>query len=313
MGTQQSAKTELFAQWLSGNLVMADQGLSTGRRVFVHSGTGSDAGGFGASPDKPVATLDYAIGLCTANKGDKIYLMPGHAETFIVTNGFDADVAGIEIIGLGWGAARPTFTLNHANAQVNIGAASVRIRNVRFVADITAVVAGVQVEGVTDAEFHDCEWYWGGTTGDDFILGLELEAGSHRARIKNCRFLAEPAVAGAQAAIELTGASDNVRIEDCEFMGDYSVACIHGDTTLSQGLMVLNPLVHNTDAGEPYLEVLTGTTGVIAGARGLASGATIAANAVADAMAHCENFVANTAGTIAIIKGAGGSPALDAD
>jgi len=147
MGTQQSAKTELFAQWLSGNLVMADQGLSTGRRVFVHSGTGSNAGGFGASPDKPVATLDYAIGLCTANKGDKIYLIPGHAETFTATNGFDADVAGIEIIGLGWGAARPTFTFNHANAQVNIGAASVRIRNMSgIVRQMRAQLGGVDYE-----------------------------------------------------------------------------------------------------------------------------------------------------------------------
>jgi hypothetical protein len=311
MGTQQSAKTQLFGQWLAGNLVVADQGLSTGRRFFVYSGTGSDAGGFGASPDAPLATLDYAIGL--ASLGDVIYVMPGHSETFVATNGFDADVAGIAIIGLGWGDKRPTFLLDDTDAQVNIGASSVWLQNLRFVAGISAVVAGVQVEGVTDVRFKDCEWYWGGTTGDDMILGLELEAGSHRAVIENCRFLAEPAVAGAQAGIELTGASHNVRIEDCECMGDYSVACIHGDTTLSQGLMVLNPLVHNTDAGEPYLEVLTGTTGVIAGARGLASGATIAANAVADAMAHCENFVANTAGTIAIIKGAGGSPALDAD
>ena len=183
----------------------------------------------------------------------------------------------------------------------------------RFVADITAVVAGVQVEGKTDVTFRNCEWYWGGTTTWDFVISLELEAGSHRALIEGCRFLAEPAVAGAAVAVKLTGASHNVVIRDCEFMGDYSTACINGITTLSQGLMVLDNLVHNTDAGEPYLEVLTGTTGVIANTRGLASGATVAANAVADAMAHCENFVVNTAGTIAIVKGAGGSPALDAD
>ena len=46
---------------------------------------------------------------------------------------------------------------------------------------------------------------------------------------------------------------------------------------------------------------------------GQAGGATVAANAVADAMSHCENYVTNTTGTIAIVKGAGGSPALDAD
>lgn len=307
------AKTQLWGKWAQGSVVVEDQGRSTGARFFVHSGTGTDGAGYGSTPDNPFDTLDYAIGQCTANKGDIIYVLPGHAETYIATNGFDADVAGIAIIGLGWGAQRPTFTFNHANAQVNIGAASVRIENVRFVADITAVVAAVQVEGVTDVVIRDCEWYWGGTTGDDMVLNLELEAGSHRALIERCRFLQEPAVAGCASAIKLTGASDNVVIRDNEFMGDCSVACVNGITALSQGLMFLDNLVHNTDAGEPYLEVFTGTTGIIANTRGLASAATVAANAVADAMVHCENFVANTTGTIAIIKGAGGNPALDAD
>lgn len=307
-------KTPLFSRHQPGGVfTVVNETLTTGNIFFVHSGTGTNSVGGGRNPDAPLATLDYAIGLCTANQGDMIFVMPGHAETIAATDGFDADVAGIRIVGLGWGASRPTFTFTATASQVNIGANNVQIENMRFVAGVSAVVAGVQVEGVADAVFRNCEWYWGGTTGYDFVLGLELEAGSHRAIIENCRFLQEPAVAGAASAIKLTGASHNVVIRGCEFMGDCSVACVNGITTLSQGLMFLDNLVHNTDAGEPYLEVLTGTTGVIANTRGLASGATVAANAVADAMAHCENFVVNTAGTIAIVKGAGGSPALDAD
>lgn len=308
------ARTSLTSRHQPGGMfAIEDAAVTTGERFFVHSGTGTNSVGGGRNPDAPLATLDYAIGLCTANQGDTIYVMPGHSETIAATDGFDADVAGIRIIGLGWGASRPTFNFTATASQVNIGAASVQIENVRFVAGVSAVVAGVQVEGVTDTVFKNCEWYWGGTTGWDFVLGLELEAGSHRTIVENCRFLQEPAVAGNASAVKLTGASHNVIVRDSEFMGDSSVACLNGITTLSQGLMFLDNLVHNTDAGEPYLEVLTGTTGVIANTRGLASGATIAANAVADAMAHCENFVVNTAGTIAIVKGAGGSPAADAD
>ncbi len=305
-------KSEIYGQWLGGSLVMADQGKSTGSRFWVSSATGSDAAGYGLSPTAPTATLDYAIGLCTANKGDVIYVMPGHSEVFTATNGFDADVAGIRIVGLGWGSAKPTFSFNHANAQVNVGAAGVWIENLRFMATITAVTAGLQVEGVTDFTCKGCDWIIE-ATGDDFVISLELEAGSHRALIEGCQFMAEEGVAGAASAIKLTDASDNVTVRGCVFTGDYSVACLNGTTALSKSLMFLDNLVHNLDAGEPYLEVFTGTTGVIANTRGLASGATIAANAVADAMAHCENFVVNTAGTIAIIKGAGGSPALDAD
>jgi len=278
----------------------------------VGAGTGAATTGYGLTPDKPISTLNGAVALATASRADVIYLMPGHAET-ISSAALSPTISkiGVRVVGLGRGALRPTFSLTHVDATIAVSAASVSLENVRILAGVSAVKIGVTVTAA-DFEMKDCEMYWGGTTGWDFIVGVNL-ATANRATFDNCRFLAEPAVAGAASGIKLVGANDNVRIRRCEFMGDYSVACVNGITVLSQGLMFLDNLVHNTDAGEPYLEVLTGTTGVIANTRGLASGATIAANAVADAMAHCENFVANTTGTIAIIKGAGGSPALDAD
>lgn len=308
-------RTPLFSRNQPGGMfTIEDVVRHPGSIFFVHSGTGTNGAGYGRNPDAPLATVDYAIGLCTASKGDTIYVMPGHAESFSAADGFDADVAGIKIVGLGWGALRPTFTFAATAATVAVGAANVTLENLRFVAGISAVVVGVNVEAAgVDCHIRNCEWYWGGTTSWDFVQSLNINAGANRAIVEGCRFLAEPAVAGASTAIQLVGAVHNVVVRNNEFMGDYSLACMSGITTLSQGLMFLDNLVHNTDAAEPYLEVLTGTTGVISNTRGLASGATVAANAVADAMAHCENFVVNTAGTIAIVKGAGGVPALDAD
>ena len=300
----------------AGNELLNRLGLpaTTGSIFYVDSVTGSNTTNDGLSSQFPLATVDAAINKCTANKGDVVIVMSKHAESFTAADGFDADVAGITIVGLGWGDFRPTFTFADTDATVAVGAASVRLSNLRFVGGISAVVVGVNVEAAGVACWIDnCEWYWGGTTGYDFVQSLNINVGAHRARVENCRFLAEPAVAGASTAIQLVGAVHNVRVQNCEFMGDYSLACMSGITTLSQGLMFLDNLVHNTDASEPYIEMLTGTTGVIANTRGLASGGTVAANAVADAMAHCENFVVNTTGTIAIVKGAGGSPALDVD
>ena len=54
------AKTQLFGRWLQGSVVIEDQGQSTGARWWVSSGTGVDGTGYGASPDKPFATLAYA-------------------------------------------------------------------------------------------------------------------------------------------------------------------------------------------------------------------------------------------------------------
>lgn len=295
-----------------GPLLLKQAGI--GNVYYVDSNGGGSTTSGGLSPQTAFTTLDSAINACTASKGDTIIVMPGHAETFTAADGFDADVAGIRIIGLGWGSKRPTFTFTNTAATAAVGASSVWIENIRFVAGVSAVVVGLSIEAAgTDTTVKDCEFYWGGTTGFDFVDSCIVAAGAHRCSFINNRFLAEPAVAGAATAIKLSGASHNVRVIGNEFMGDYSTSCVNGITTLSQGLMFISNLVHNTDAGEPYLEVITGTTGVIADTRGLASGATVAANAVADAMAHCENFVVNTAGTIAIVKGAGGSPAVDAD
>lgn len=292
-----------------GPNLLKGAGFSTIR--FVNSAGGGSTTSGGLTPETAFTTLDSAINASSAN--DTILLMPGHAETITAADGFDADVAGLSIIGLGENGQRPTFTFTQTAAACAIGANNVLLENIRFAAGVSAVVAPLTVEGKTGVVIRNCEFYWGGTTGYDFVDSLILNAGSNRCIIEGCRFLAEPGVAGAATAIKLSGASHNVKIQNNEFMGDYSTACVNGITTLSQGLMFLRNYVHNTDAGEPYLEVLTGTTGVISDTRGLASGATVAANAVADAMAHCENFVVNTAGTIAIVKGAGGSPALDAD
>src|SRR5437763_1962723 len=99
------ARTELFARKQSGGMFsIVNQSLTTGNIFFVNSVNGTDGAGYGQNPDAPLATWDYAIGLCTANQGDRIYLMPLHVETIAGAAGVALDVAGIETIGLGYGA-----------------------------------------------------------------------------------------------------------------------------------------------------------------------------------------------------------------
>ncbi len=285
-----------------------------GSVFYVDSNGGGSATSGGLSPQSAFTTLDAAINACTANKGDTIFVMPGHAETVAAAAGFAADVAGIRIIGLGQGDSRPVFTFTATDSTVTLAAAGILIENLRFNAGISAVVVGLAISGAADGStIRNCQFYWGGTTGYDFIDMAIVAAGANRLTFDNNEFIAEPAVAGSATAIKLSGASSNVTVKNSRFMGDFSTACLSGITTLSQHLLFIDNLVHNTSAGDPYISVLTGTTGIIARNMGQAGGATIAANAVADAMSHCENYVTNTTGTIAIVKGAGGSPSLDAD
>lgn len=109
-----SVRTALFSRSQSGGMIsIEDQSLTTGNRFFVDSGssTGGDTSGFGDSPDKPFLTVDFAIGQGTANNGDIIYVMPGHAETLSAAADITIDVDGISILGLGTRSTKPTFTI----------------------------------------------------------------------------------------------------------------------------------------------------------------------------------------------------------
>lgn len=111
--------------------------------------------------EAPFATLDYAIGQCTADRGDIIFVKPGHAESIPDATTVVADVAGIAIIGLGSGTNRPTFTFTTATTtKIPVSAANISFSNILFVnnfADIATnflltVAPGFTVDG---CEFRD--------------------------------------------------------------------------------------------------------------------------------------------------------------
>lgn len=115
--------------WVNNSAVLADKGIG-----------GSD--GNKGSYQQPFATIDYAIGRCTASRGDVIYVMPGHAETVTATS-IALDVAGVSIIGLGKGDLRPTLTYSTAAATITVSAANCSIVNVRHVANKLDVASAV--------------------------------------------------------------------------------------------------------------------------------------------------------------------------
>src|SRR3990167_4421252 len=89
----------------------------TGKVFWVNnSGVLPDGGISGADANpgtylQPFSTIDNAINNCTASRGDVIMVMPGHAETVSATT-IAMDVAGVNIVGLGVGALRPTLSFN---------------------------------------------------------------------------------------------------------------------------------------------------------------------------------------------------------
>jgi hypothetical protein len=113
--------------------------------------------------EAPFSTLDFAIGRCTADRGDIIFVKPGHAETISNATTILADVAGVAIIGLGRGTKRPTFTFDTATtAKIPVSAANVSFSNILFVnnfADIATTFLLTTAPGFTvdNCEFRDTD------------------------------------------------------------------------------------------------------------------------------------------------------------
>lgn len=117
--------------------------FTAGKTIFVSSGSGA-ADNTGTEPGKAVTTIALALDKCTANAGDVIVLLPGHAETVSAASGLAIDVAGVQIIGIGTGSLRPTITLDTANtATIAISAANVTVKNIIVSANFADIAKAI--------------------------------------------------------------------------------------------------------------------------------------------------------------------------
>jgi hypothetical protein len=241
-------------------------GAPVGNVFFVNSVTGVDSVGAGLTPDGPVATLDYAIGLCTANNGDHIIVMPGHTETIIAAAGVAADVAGITIIGMGYGRKRPVINYTTAvGASLDVTAANVRIENLVFTPiGFDAITAAINVSAA-DCQIVNCEFELANAT-NQAVLGILTTAAANRLLVQNCHFHGT-SDAGTTAAICIVGGTD-IRLENNIFIGAYSsgVGAIQQITTTTVNAIVKDNIIQNLTASNTKAMVFTASsTGQIAG------------------------------------------------
>ncbi|KKN77963.1 hypothetical protein LCGC14_0355280 [marine sediment metagenome] len=132
------------------------------------SGRSNNKGTF----DRPVATLNAAMDLCTANNGDIIFAKAGHSETVSTALTQVMDVAGVSLIGLGGGTDMTTFTFSAITSIFRITADNTYVENVNFRTSIEKVTYGV----AADADYvtlMGCKWSWE-DAGDTFNTALDV-------------------------------------------------------------------------------------------------------------------------------------------
>lgn len=241
---QQTNPGKVF--WVNSSAAIAEKGVG---------GSDSNPGTY----QKPFATVDYAIGKCTASRGDIIMVMPGHTETISAAGGVALDVIGVTIVGLGKGALRPTFNFTATASTMTISAANCAVTNCLFTGGIDAVVSPIVVSAA-DCVIENCELR--DVTGQ-MTDGVLTTAGATRLKILN-HIHDGAAAAGANAAIAIVG-GDGIEITIKRMDGNFAVGGIDVRTTATTDLHVHDVQYFRTrNAADIFIvDTITASTGQV--------------------------------------------------
>jgi hypothetical protein len=238
------------------------RGPSTvGQNFFVSSVNGSSSNA-GTSFNAPKATLAQALALCTASRGDRIYLLPGHAES-IGASGLAWNVAGVSIIGVGTGNLRPTFTWHTTDAVVTASGANTLIQNIITKVDVDEIVSMFLVTGA-GVTFDKVDFIE--TASAQAIQWLLTTNAADQLTIKNCFHIQAAAAGSAQKWIQLVG-TDHTRIIDNTFIltGNASTSShlISGSTAVVYCEISRNNILFLGATITIVINLVTTSTGII--------------------------------------------------
>ncbi len=231
------------------------QNLSEAQILFVDSGAPSaldaDDGYHGHTLDTPLATLDYAVGLCTADQGDVIVVAAGHTETLSGVSDLDLDVNGITVIGLGYGSLRPTFTLGGTDAAttVEVNGDNIRMYNLRFVGgDTDGTTVCIDIKTGSDyVTLEGLEFFETANT-TEILKCITIEDKVNQLTIKDCVF--RNLCSGDNTAAIATEADEHdfLTIEGCTFIGDWATGILDLDAAAINYPLIKDCVMVNYDA-----------------------------------------------------------------
>lgn len=227
-----------------------------GNVFWVNSVSGSDGGK--GTRDRPFASINYAFTRCAANNGDVIIVKPLHVETVSAAGGLTASVAGVTVVGLGRGSARPTVNATATASTTAISSANTTFINILFTGGIDAVVSPIIVSAA-DCALIDCEFR--DVTGQvtDFLL---TTAAANNLLIQNLRYDGAVA-AGTNAGIAIVG-GDRITIDGLDMDGNFAVGGIDIRTTATTDIEVRNVRFRTRNAADIFIvDTITASTGSI--------------------------------------------------
>ncbi len=286
----------LARSFIASGVPLGGPSFTTGNTFYVKSGQTGD----GSASTSPISTIDAAIGLCTASNGDRSIVMPGHVETVTAAAGVALDVAGVTIVGVGYGSNRPTVNFTTAvGASFAVTAANCVVYNLLFTGGFDALTNPISV-AAADFALVSCEYR--DVTGQctDCVL---TTAAADRMQIRDFRYDGATA-AGTNAAIAIVG-GDRITIDGFNIDGNFAVGCIDIRTTATTDLEVRNGFARTRNSADIILiDTITASTGMIGpniSCRLQDNAANVTEAFTAATMVYFQNIsIVNTAGEVGL-------------
>jgi len=206
-------------------------------------------------------TVAAAIDAATADRGDVIYVMPGHSEIISSATSVVFDKAGVSVIGYGAGDKRPEFNFSNTAGSLEFDAANTRLSNFILRADVSAVVVGVNVDA-DNVQIDNCLFTFN-ATGDDFITMIDVD-GVSGFTLRDSELRAEEGAAGCAEAIRLDTANNCV-IDGNHITGDFTDGAIIGEGAAGINLRITNNTIYNADTTAGFVvDLNVAFTGLLA-------------------------------------------------
>jgi hypothetical protein len=249
-------------------------------------------------------TLNAAVAKTVAARGDKIIVLPQHTEAISAAGGVTLDKDGIEIIGVGVGSYRPTFTLGTATTATWLHTGNnIAVNNVKIDSTgIDAIAAPITITcTLGGATYRNVEHYFAKTSYVSLLgMSCTTAASANYLTLDNC-YMHGDAVANCTNYLQLVG-GDSIKIINNYIRGNFttSLGCVNNITAVTTNILIRENVLQNGTASATKVVVLyTGSTGFCGFNRiGIGSGT---APVTGDAIHWAGNWTAAavaTAGTL---------------
>lgn len=237
---------------------------------FVDSGVDDTSG---RTPETAFGTIAEALtaiaaavtdGSSSANHGDVVVCMPGHADTVSEAGGLAPTTAGVTVIGIGSGSAQPTITFDTADtATIVVTVANITFENIHFRANYLSIATAIILStAATDFTVRGCRFTDLSATLNAVIWIQDgATTTSDRMTIEDC--VAKAYGTSNTHFVNLAGTGDGHIIRNNVLMGDWATMCIGGAGVVTNCLIDGNRILNQVATGDTCINMAATADGIV--------------------------------------------------